>query len=646
MNLLDYLIKELYNLKRYDPFRIEMISNADDVIEINKLLKSNINFYDPDTEMIDKYKRVFKIFQKNPQVYAHFFKILKVLPIDSANGRVFIIGFKQNTPELDNSQLIVKVPLKGGDSLSYEYYIGNVMNTLRENAKTPIFSLIYGRMMCGLDKIFEKKYIDKNDRNKEKFIQIPQNLLDDEKVRICDVDFKDNMKMHLLYEYVRNPNTKRVSSFESYINRLRDINNPEDMYILERNIINILIILMYSLQVAYDSVQFTHYDLHTGNILIVELDEPEQFEIKYKRGEKITIMSNVIPYVIDYGRCFVNPELAVPEEDGLFHEFETGKKYKKFSEFQKTLFGGTVHEYDEAHPHDVESKSVLKVDEMVDNYLDNIQEMYNYSEDKINKMKIQIIDTILNRHTSKPGVKNYFNREGEERVTLSRYDFGTNPNPNEKYDFFKLVKIVIDVLYEDKMINGGLEDYPLRYDKLWMLLEKQLEIEYPFYDPVYYSLPCDYHITNYNSITTQPGRWKHWIMKPSDIGKILYEIIKDDIYIQGNNLRKHQIGGGSMTINKNRIDKNLKKDTGQSTYIPNIMGNKNDTITTGAINTTNATNGNTRDNLKTSYKDDFVDGIKDVGPMYVKYVESDLMKLINATNTKENEEYKMNLKKR
>jgi|Laugrespbdmm15dd_1035085.scaffolds.fasta_scaffold00149_3 hypothetical protein len=619
MNLLNYLLQELYHLSSYDPFGLKMISNTDDVMEIKQLLKNNINFYNPDMEMIDKYKRAFKIFQKNPQVYEHFFKILKVLPINSVNGRVFIIGFKKSTPEVDNSQLIVKVPLKGGDSLSYEYYIGNVINTLRENAKTPNFSLIYGRMMCGLNTIFEKKY--KDESGNENFVQIPQKLLDNERVKICDSNYKDNMKMHLLYEYVRNPNTKRVSSFESYIDRLLNVDNETAMFILERNIINILIILMYSLQVAYDSVQFTHYDLHPGNILIVELDEPEEFVIKYKRGKTITIVSNVIPYVIDYGRCFVNPELAVPEEDGMFHEFETGHTYKNFSEFQKDLFGGMVYEYDESNPDNKESVSVLKLDKMVDNYLNKIKKLYNYSEDKINKMKIQIIDTILNRHTSQAGIKNYFTRKGSERVTLSRYDFGLNPKPNEKYDFFRLVKTVIDILYEGKETNDN-----LKYDKMWILLDNQLTIEYPFYDNVYYSLPCDYHITDYNSITTRPGPWKHWIMKPSDIGRILYNIIQDDIYTRGNKtLRKHQIGGGSIL----NLDKNQKKYNERVNYINTEMNSK----------IKNKTKIISEDNLnnETSYKDDFVSGIKDVGPMYVTYVESDLMKRINAANIKDNQ---------
>jgi hypothetical protein len=115
-------------------------------------------------------------------------------------------------------------------------------------------------------------------------------------------------------------------------------------------------------------------------------------------------------------------------------------------------------------------------------------------------------------------------------------------------------------------------------------------------------------------------------MKPSDIGRILYNIIQDDIYTRGNKtLRKHQIGGGSIL----NLDKNQKKYNERVNYINTEMNSK----------IKNKTKIISEDNLnnETSYKDDFVSGIKDVGPMYVTYVESDLMKRINAANIKDNQ---------
>lgn len=622
MNFLNYLIRQLFFYER-DPFKFKMYLNADDVIEINKLLNNKVNFYDPNIDMIENYKSAFKIFQKNPNIYSHFFKILQVLPIDSVNGRVFRIGFKNSTREkLDNSELIVKVPLKGGDSLSYEYYVGNVTNILRQLSKTPIFSLIYGRTLCGLNPIFEK--IVKDKEGNETFVPIPQHLLDSEKVTICDTGSE---KMHLFYEYVRNPNTKRVSSLSSYMKRLQDIDNTDDMFVLERNIINILIILMYSLQVAYNEVQFTHYDLHTGNILVVELDKPEEFEIKNKRGKKISIISNVIPYIIDYGKCFVNPDKAVPEEDGKFHEFETGKIYEKFRDYQNDIFGDWIIDVQD------DPKSVLEIDAMIDKYLREISRPWD-TKNVIKDRKIFIIDSILNKRETYRMTKdqqrenperNYFYRNGH--LTLKKYDFGINPQPNEKYDFFRLMKTVIYKLYFNVQNNQKISGYVLKYNKLWALLEEQLVVEYPFYDTTYDSLPCDYHITDYNFPNPNPGPWKHWLRKPSDIGKLLYNVVKNDTKIQQDIvLRKHQIGGAVFDV----LNKKRKKYIDFDEIISDNMEKQNRSKVSKNYDI-DVTDNITIDN---SYNDDFAEGVKDVGPMYLKYVESDLMKLINATPTK------------
>jgi len=49
------------------------------------------------------------------------------------------------------------------------------------------------------------------------------------------------------------------------------------------------------------SKQFTHYDLHTGNIMIMELSAPIEYVY---HDEGVSFISNFIPKIIDYGRCF------------------------------------------------------------------------------------------------------------------------------------------------------------------------------------------------------------------------------------------------------------------------------------------------------------------------------------------------------
>jgi len=56
---------------------------------------------------------------------------------------------------------------------------------------------------------------------------------------------------------------------------------------------------------------FTHYDLHTGNVLLTELRTPDNkkacmlFEYTLPNGEVVRFMGSNVAYLIDYGRCFV-----------------------------------------------------------------------------------------------------------------------------------------------------------------------------------------------------------------------------------------------------------------------------------------------------------------------------------------------------
>jgi len=69
--------------------------------------------------------------------------------------------------------------------------------------------------------------------------------------------------------------------------------------------------LLYSLFIVYhalafNSKTFTHYDLHTGNVLLYEPVNGKFIEYHYhnKNGTVITFFSPYIPKIIDYGRSF------------------------------------------------------------------------------------------------------------------------------------------------------------------------------------------------------------------------------------------------------------------------------------------------------------------------------------------------------
>ena len=51
--------------------------------------------------------------------------------------------------------------------------------------------------------------------------------------------------------------------------------------------------------------RFTHYDLHPGNVMIMELDSPVEY---IYHDEGVSFTSKYLPKIIDYGRCYFNEE--------------------------------------------------------------------------------------------------------------------------------------------------------------------------------------------------------------------------------------------------------------------------------------------------------------------------------------------------
>ena len=72
--------------------------------------------------------------------------------------------------------------------------------------------------------------------------------------------------------------------------------------------LSILLQILVALQVAQDYIEFAHYDLHSSNFLIRQIESPYNviMQAELKSGEKINIPTfNFIPVIIDFGRAHV-----------------------------------------------------------------------------------------------------------------------------------------------------------------------------------------------------------------------------------------------------------------------------------------------------------------------------------------------------
>jgi hypothetical protein len=77
----------------------------------------------------------------------------------------------------------------------------------------------------------------------------------------------------------------------------------------ELNVIMVQILLQIYIPLGLLEKQFTHYDLHTGNVLIYTLPANKYVTLTYTipgRTEPIKMKTKYIAKIIDYGRCFFN----------------------------------------------------------------------------------------------------------------------------------------------------------------------------------------------------------------------------------------------------------------------------------------------------------------------------------------------------
>jgi hypothetical protein len=563
--LLDYFISFFSVPKRLD-FDLQEIS------DIGLKIQRDDSLYLSRTSDIVKYLEMFKIFENKPELYNKFFKITKVLPIDSANGRIFLISLKDDLLKQGvSSEILVKIPLtvNESDSVCYEYYIGLALNSLRINHYTNHFALVYGKVLCGFD--------DRIDPNVD---------TDLSNIKLCD-STKD-LKIHLVYEYIRNTTTKSVHTFEQYMKTLvsRDYSKNQKRKI-EEDLIRLLIILMYTLQVAQDNLEFTHYDLHMSNVLVVQLNKPEKVRIKYN-NEEMFIVTDVIPHIIDYGRSYVRPEYVRGDEDNTFTDVQLNKKFTTFKEYQDTLFNKrdwiiTNKQEDLSFIDDQLTRAVFKYvyrqtlfTDKRGNFYYNLNGKRNYdlSDDIVSvNFKKMIIDDIYNKESPENNGGNYI--ETRSGIKVTKYNLGiTSYKFNPKYDFYRFTRLVLDFLLEESSSN-------LNYIDMWYDLDVQLETEYPFYDPNYFSLPCDYHISEINGISgINPSEiLKKWLKTPADIGEYFYKHIKHQNDISG--VRVHHIGGNSKRQKTEKtIKKNIKDilDMSDKDFTKNIEINDKDDL--------------------------------------------------------------------
>ena len=165
------------------------------------------------------------------------------------------------------NKLVIKTPKDDDEirSMLFEYYIGSkFINKLRK--KTPNFMYTFGIFMCNSLVTVKNKTKDLN-------------------VGFCDDSKKNNI--YLMFEKIDG------MTLHEYIQK---VNTEQDL----DNVINIILQVMLSLDIAQKEGEYVHNDLHTDNVMLRKIKSPISHE--YLVGKyKYKMNMNYIATIIDYG---------------------------------------------------------------------------------------------------------------------------------------------------------------------------------------------------------------------------------------------------------------------------------------------------------------------------------------------------------
>jgi hypothetical protein len=132
------------------------------------------------------------------------------------------------------------------------------------------------------------------------------NVNPDEKKGPFDACKSPIKKLVVLYEYIPGYSMSKI------IRKKKDV--PDSVIIAN---IKILIVSLY---VAHEKTKFTHYDLHTSNVIMKPCDPDEVFVVNDGRGNTFALPTfGYIPVVIDYGFSYVDDIDDGPMWQSLAH---------------------------------------------------------------------------------------------------------------------------------------------------------------------------------------------------------------------------------------------------------------------------------------------------------------------------------------
>lgn len=432
-----------YNIVSYD-YDIDSLSKYISENDLNKIIKdfspyfiiyNSDSFLNPDWRTLNNYILSFHQILKRPHIIDKLFVVEKIMQTGSVNGDIIVLSVNK-TPLNKAPQILLKVPKSIlTDPISYEYYMGITLNSLRETSPYKAFAITYGLINCPID--MENK-------------------------KICSYTTPPiQMKSGIFYEFIKTTNSQTVT-LTKFINdfNLKDAEGFIDyskVSEFNKTIISILKYIMLSIAYAQNVLQFTHYDLHLSNVILLKNEKLEKVNIKFTNPKtgKVTVYTfymEYTPIIIDYGRSHIDPNKVISYTKN-FVDFSTQKMFFNFQDMLENLWASTSFTH-------YNKETLVEVQK----HLMQIKPLRK-------KLGISYVDVL----------KKYY------LATEKSVESGINPKSfHPMYDVYRFTRTLCNYIIE--IFKNNMINPPDIYKNINQILYEN----YPFFIPKYFGLPSIY----------------------------------------------------------------------------------------------------------------------------------------------------------
>lgn len=211
---------------------------------------------------------------------------------NSDNGYLHLITYEKNNYSIN--AILKSSNSKSADNLYYEYMVGKFLNTC--SIYFPCFIETYNLYEYKDD---DSKNIIDSDSHVPNKLENNLSLIKD--VSICKIHDSCNKSalMAVLIQSIKDP-----YDIEEYIKKINDEQDIKKINHLMDDLT--LILFQVYLPLHFLSKMFTHYDLHSHNVLLYEpvKDKVIKFIYHINPQETISFYSPYIVKIIDYGRSY------------------------------------------------------------------------------------------------------------------------------------------------------------------------------------------------------------------------------------------------------------------------------------------------------------------------------------------------------